>query len=252
MIKIDNRPELPDVTLVAITSVAVPATVKALQASIAQASFGHALLLSDREPPRAGVRPFEWRQIDTLRSRADYSRFMLRGLASHVDTSHALCIQWDGFVLNREAWDDGFLDYDYIGAVWPHFADGYNVGNGGFSLRSRRLLEACRELPLNAAELEDVAICRRWRPQLEERGFRFAPEEIAKQFSYEREPPNGSEFGFHGAFNLVRYLSKSDANQLFGSLEPELLARSERREILGWALRHGRMRLALEMLKRLA
>jgi len=250
MIKSGDRPELPNVTLVAVTSVAVPATVRALEASMAEVKFGRALLLTDHpSPPTVG--PFEWRQIDALRSRADYSRFMLRDLANHIQTSHALCIQWDGFVLRGEAWDDGFLDYDYIGAVWPHFPDGYNVGNGGFSLRSRRLLEACREFPLDAAELEDVAICRRWRSQLEGQGIRFAPEEVARRFSYEREPSNGSEFGFHGAFNLVRYLSRSDADQLFGSLEPELLARSERLEILGWAVRHGRVRLALEMLKRL-
>ncbi len=83
---------------------------------------------------------------------------MLRDLASHVETSHALCIQWDGYVLRGQAWDPAFLTYDYIGAPWPHFSDGHNVGNGGFSLRSRRLLEACRQLPFDGQTAEDVVI----------------------------------------------------------------------------------------------
>jgi hypothetical protein len=40
--------------------------------------------------------------------------------------------------------------------------------------------------------------------------------------------------------------------QLLRSLEPGMLARSERWELLRWALRHGRLRLALEVLRRLA
>jgi hypothetical protein len=163
-----------------------------------------------------------------------------------------LCIQWDGFVLRGEAWDPAFLDYDYIGAPWPHFRDAYNVGNGGFSLRSRRLLEACKELPFDRSELEDVLICRRWRPQLEQQGIRFAPERIAQRFAYERTIPTGDEFGFHGAFNLVPLLRPAEALRLFRSLEPAMLARSERWQLLRWAVRHGRLSLALEMLRRLA
>ena len=69
---------------------------------------------------------------------------MLQELHDHISTAHALCIQWDGYVLNAQAWDASFLDYDYIGSVWPQFGDGHRVGNGGFSLRSKRLLEAWR------------------------------------------------------------------------------------------------------------
>jgi hypothetical protein len=126
------------------------------------------------------------------------------------------------------------------------------VGNGGFSLRSRRVLEASRELPLDPPLIEDVIICRRCRPDLERQGIRFAPEAVASRFSYERMPPRGDEFGFHGSFNLVRLLPADQALRLIRSLEPELLARSERWELLGWALRRGRFAFALEMLRRLA
>lgn len=246
-----DRPNLQSVTLVAVSSVAMHLTIEALRSSVAHAQFGRTLLLSDRPPP-AGEECLEWVQIPRLSSRWAYSRFMLRDLLQHIATSHALCIQWDGFVLDGTAWDPSFLDYDYVGAPWPHFNDGHNVGNGGFSLRSRRLLEACRTLPFGDYPMEDVLICREWRPQLERQGIRFAPESIARRFSFERMAPKGGEFGFHGAFNLVRQLSPVAAMRTFSSLEPGMLARNEKWELLRWALRHGRIRLALEMLRRLA
>ena len=244
------RPALPDVTLVAATSVAIEPTLQALRASMREASFGEVLLLSDRPPPIV-VEGIGWRRIDPLGSRIDYSRFMLGELAAHIRTTHALCIQWDGFVTNAGAWDPGFLDFDFIGAPWPHFGDGYNVGNGGFSLRSRRLLEKCRDLPFDGSHMEDVVIGRIYRDRLEKEGIRFAPEQVARRFSYERTAPTGGEFGFHGCFNLFRHLGPDDALRLFRSLERGMLARSERLELLRWALVNGRAGIALEMLRRL-
>jgi hypothetical protein len=129
--------------------------------------------------------------------------------------------------------------------------DGYNVGNGGFSLRSKRLLEECAKLSFDGSEVEDVVISRRCRPELERRGIRFAPNATASRFSYERAVPTGNEFGFHGAFNLVRYLSPDEALRLFRKLEPGMLARNERIELLRWALARGRMKFALAMFARL-
>lgn len=246
-----SRPSLPNVTLVAVTSVALQPTLDALCASMEQANFGQVKLLSDRPPAADSDRRIAWSQIGRLGSSMDYSRFMLRELADHISTDHALCVQWDGFVLNGAAWDPAFLDYDYIGAVWPHFDDAHNVGNGGFSLRSRRLLEASRDLPFDGSQAEDVVISRIARSRLEKQGIRFAPLTVAHRFAYERTRPTGHEFGFHGAFNLVRYLPATQAAELFSSLEPELLARSERFELLRWALAHGRIRLATNMLTRL-
>jgi hypothetical protein len=244
------RPKLADVTLVAVTSVAIEPTVQAMLASMRQVEFGNVLLLSD-EPPPVGTDPsIQWRRIVRLSSRGDYSRFMLRELADHVGTAYALCVQWDGFVLNGAAWDPTFLAYDYIGAVWPHFHDGRDVGNGGFSLRSRKLLEACRQLPFDG-EAEDVVIGRKCRSELESSGIRFAPTSVAQRFAYERSAPTGHEFGFHGAYNLVKQISPGVADRLFRSLEFGVLARNERLELLWWALTRGRLGLAGMMLKRL-
>lgn len=233
---------LPEVTLLAVSDVALSATARAMALSQRDLRFGEALFLSDRPPP-AGT-PAEWRPIPAIGSRFEYSRFMLRDLAAHLKTTHVLCVQWDGYVLDATRWDPAFLDYDYIGAPWPHFADDRRVGNGGFSLRSRRLVDACAALPISD-EPEDVAICRTHRRLMEERfGLRFAPEEVARRFAYERMVPSGSEFGFHGALNLMDLAPSQDLTSLFEGLEPGLLNRREHREILHRALRKGHLRLA--------
>lgn len=247
----DNLPDLSTVTLVAVTSVALRATVAALEASMRQARFNRVLLLSDRPPPEGTHPAIQWKRIGPLVSRADYAPFMLHNLADHVATNHALTIQWDGFVLRGERWDPNFLDYDYIGAVWPQFGDKHRVGNGGFSLRSKRLMERCRHLPYDGFSGEDVAICRGYRPLLEEYGIRFAPEEVARRFSYERTHPTGCEFGFHGIFNLVRLLPARERQQLLRDLEPQVLAPSEQVQVFRWALKRGDLRLARIMMQRI-
>ena len=216
-----------------------------------QVSFGEVLLLCDQEPLGDIDHQISWRRISKLQSRGDYSRFMLRELADHIATNYVLCVQWDGFVLNGAAWDPRFMDFDYVGAVWPQIDDHHNVGNGGFSLRSRRLLDACRELPFQGSESEDVVIGRICRSRLQAQGIRFAPASVAHRFAYERTKPSGHEFGFHGAFNLVELVSSKDALRIFRELESGMLARNEQLELFRWALKRGRVGLAAAMLKRL-
>lgn len=242
---------LPSVTLVAVTSVALSATMRALMQSLRFVHFGQVLWLSDQPvlPERhAGI---TWRKIDRLDSREAYSQFMLHDLAEHISTTHVLTVQWDGYVLNPAGWSDDFLEYDYIGAPWPQFQDAHRVGNGGFSLRSVRLLKACRELPRNTAEAEDIAICRTHRALLEQgHGLQFAPEPVARRLSYERTPATGAEFGFHGVFNLARIMPRSAFDDLVRSLEPSVINLRERRELFRWACRAGRPGLAAQMVRR--
>jgi hypothetical protein len=235
-------PTLDEVTLVAITGVAITATVRALAKSMEQARFGSVLLLSDKPPPAvsavAGSEAIEWRQIAPIRSRNEYSRFILDHLAGHIDTRFALVAQWDGYVLDGSRWRGEFLEYDYVGAPWPQFDDGRTVGNGGFSLRSKRLLEACRGMPLRNNEPEDVLICRTARADLERyHGLRFAPENLARSFAYERTEKQGDEFGFHGVFNMIHDMPPGEFASLLATLEPRLLGRRESGEILREALR---------------
>jgi hypothetical protein len=211
--------DLPSVTLCAATSVNVEPTMAAIEATTDQIVFGDVVLFTDaigQQPPaQARVVP-----IAPLRSGADYSNFLLSRLAEHIRTDHCLIIQWDGFVVNAKEWDPAFLELDYIGACWPQFDDGHDVGNGGFSLRSRRLLEACRSPEFGASHPEDVAICRANRALLERQfGIRFADRATAERFSFERSRAGGPTFGFHGVFNMISALGEDRFWEIYGRLD---------------------------------
>ncbi len=147
-----------------------------------------------------------------MMSKSDYSIFIMKQLYKHIDTSHLLIIQADGFVVNADAWNDEWLNYDYIGATWL-YKDGMNVGNGGFSLRSKKLMQIIATdenikplaTPHNEV-LEDHCICRIYRDYLERtHGIRFAPAEVADKFAIEAYGCSGlpgankytGQFGFH-------------------------------------------------------
>lgn len=158
------------------------------------------LIYSDRPDAWAGM-PVQ--RIAPIGSLAEYNRLITKTLAEHLDADFALVVQYDGFVLDGGQFSPHFLHYDYIGAPWPHFTT-LDVGNGGFSWRSRRLVEAVARLPYDGeSEAEDLFICRRMRPTLEsEHGVRFAPRELARHFAVESVPVPWPTFGFHGVFHL--------------------------------------------------
>jgi Flp pilus assembly protein TadD len=196
---------LPDVTLACIDTLNHALALRALERSRAGIRFGRTLFLTDDGydgPMPAGI---DVARIAPLRSRDDYSRFVLQGLLPHVATSHVLLVQWDGYVVNPAAWEPAFLDADYLGARWSWFDDGHDVGNGGFSLRSRRLLEALQDPRVELVEAEDVTIGRHCRDWLErDYAIRFAPGALADRFAFEAAWPIGRPFGFHGLFNFCR------------------------------------------------
>src|SRR5690606_22157556 len=111
--------------------------------------------------------------IDPLFSGIEaYSKFCIYDMPDYCDTSHMLIIHHDGYVLKPEAWQPEWLEYDYIGAPWSWY-DKYQVGNGGFCLRSKRLMLAARALQPDVTHPEDDVICRQLRPQLEKMGMKF-------------------------------------------------------------------------------
>lgn len=213
-----TRLSLPQVTLCAVSSVNVAATLRALEACFNQIAFADCLLLTDLvvQTRHPGIRVVP---IARLGSSAAYSDFLLSHLVDHVHTSHCLVAQWDGHVLDAQRWQPQFLDYDYIGASWPQFDDGYDVGNGGFSLRSRRLMEACRDPGFVPCHPEDVAIGRTNRSWLEEKGLRFAPRELADAFAAERTGNPGSTFGYHGVWNMPRAIGRAGFWKVYRELD---------------------------------
>ncbi len=212
-----------NLTLVAVDCAYPALAAKALRRSANLLPVARVLLLTDSKDRFEGV---EVVNIAPIKSRAAYSRFMLKGLAEHVTTEHALVVQWDGFVLHDNAFADEFWRYDYIGAKWPHKQGDFRVGNGGFSLRSKRLLEVLKDesIEFREDENEDETICVRYRELLEvKHAIAFADERVADRFSFDVGRPVGRTLGFHGVFNFWQVLS-NDELIAFARTAPEAIA----------------------------
>ncbi|HEY5307756.1 MAG TPA: DUF5672 family protein, partial [Casimicrobiaceae bacterium] len=185
--------DLPEVTLACIDTANHALALRALARSCEGIRFGRALLLTDAVPVAVPVPGnVEVLAIAPITSRDEYSNFVLKQLLPFVHTGHVLLVQWDGYVVNPGAWNAEFLGCDYLGAKWFWHGDGMRVGNGGFSLRSRRLLTALTDPRITLVEAEDTTIGRTFRPLLErEHAIRFGSEALADQFAFEAAYPIG-------------------------------------------------------------
>lgn len=202
------RVEIKETTLCIVDCANHALAERALRLSMSACRFEKVKWLTDRAVAVAGV---ETVLIAPLGSMEQYSRFMVKDLLAHIDTEFVLTIQWDGYVVNPAAWTPEFLLFDYIGARWDsrsHTQAHHNVGNGGFSLRSRSLLEALQDPAIDSWHPEDRAICREHRSYLEDRhGIVFAADDIADRFSFEHLEIAALPFGFHSLTNLTRFVS---------------------------------------------
>jgi hypothetical protein len=191
---------LPNVTLVCVDTVNYGPALNAIYKTLEQIKPARTIFFTDIGMAPEGI---EVINIKHLYSKDDYSKFMIKELGKHkFDTTHLLVIQWDGYVLDGDQWDDEFLEYDYIGAPWL-YVDGRNVGNGGFSLRSNVLHELLAKDPfIKPVNNEDDVICRMYRGYLEQMyRIKFSPEELAHRFSFELHRPKQPTFGFHNRFH---------------------------------------------------
>ncbi len=204
--------QLPGVTLVCIDTANHALALRALALSAATIRYARVLFVTDAIPDGLHVPDgVEVATIAPMASRDAYSHFVLKELLPFVLTEHVLLVQWDGYVVNPAAWDAAFLDCDYLGAKWFWHRDGMRVGNGGFSLRSRRLLSALRDPRIELVDAEDTTIGRTYRPLLErEHGIRFGSEALADRFAFEAAYPIGKPFGFHGLFNFWQVMPPAE------------------------------------------
>ena len=218
--------ELAGVTLCCVDTANHALALRAIERSQAGVRFARTLFVTTPAPDVAAPAGVDIVPIAALRSRDAYSQFVLKSLIAHISTPHVLLIQWDGYVVNPDAWDDAFLDCDYIGAKWFWHDDGMRVGNGGFSLRSRKLLEALQDPRISLVEAEDITIGRAFRPLLErEHGIRFATDALADRFAFEAAYPIGRPFGFHGLFNFCRVVPPNELAALASQFS-DAIARS--------------------------
>jgi hypothetical protein len=197
--------ELPDVTLVAIDSVAQNLTQLAIELTLAEIEPAAVRIWGDRPILFGGIETTWFKAAP--QSMGEVASILWYDAPAAVETSHMLVIQYDGWVLDGAAWQPEWLELDYLGAPW-WYIDGLNVGNGGFSLRSTRLMQFLADHPerFPAKHPEDSTLCREYRRSLEAEGFIWGSQAQARDFSFERMTPRPT-FGFHGIFNIGHVLS---------------------------------------------
>jgi hypothetical protein len=106
-------------------------------------------------------------------------------------TNNIVRIQTDGFIVNINCWSNDFLQYDYIGAPWVHGTlPNTRVGNGGFSLRSKKFIERCSasDIAINSNQ-EDIVVCSTNKHIIEQSDLKYAPVEVAAKFSWGGDIP---------------------------------------------------------------
>lgn len=224
---------LPEVTLFAFdTSSKIDETIKALYTSMNGINYGSVKFVTSKkyvekyknELINDGIIVEEQKiEVDSYEK---YGYYWIYKIGEHIETTHCLNVQYDGFVLFPEKWDNSWLEYDYIGAPWPIKEDAYidpwgnhhQVGNGGFCLMSKKLLDVPNqvEVPWEVNNSDfywmppgvvnyngDGNVCVHNRHIYIEQGCKFAPLEVAVKFSHETsmlENKGVVPFGFH--FNL--------------------------------------------------
>lgn len=225
--------ELKNVTLISVDGTDDPErAVRALKYSSREISFNSIKILACKKPNNLSNN-IEYCPISRIDLKG-YNKLVISQLYKYLNTDFCIIIQPDGFILNACNWMDEFLRYDYIGAPWPaEMFDGIivtnykkppenivRIGNGGFSLRSKRILEEASNLEFIDCP-EDNFFCYIMREQLEKRGLLYAPVELGSKFSVEHpigylkhkdklfdyiyfsytDIDYSKYFGFHGKFH---------------------------------------------------
>jgi len=190
--------KLPDVTLIALTNQDLEEHQAVLDFCCEEIEFGEVKLIH---------RP----DVDTIDK---WNHAIVYDLGGYVNTSHAILIHKDGYIINPELWNDEWLEYDYIGAPFPLPHDDFSyrdingkiqrVGNS-VGLRSKKLMDLPKQLNMPWKSFhgfynEDGFISVNMRHIFEEWGCLFAPLRVAVNFSIEHDIPenDGLEtFMFH-------------------------------------------------------
>lgn len=176
---------LPNVTLILLTNRDFEGAKKAIDSSCSKIDFGAVKMIWDEK-------------CDSIEK---WNEKMIKELPMYINTSHALIIHQDGYVIHSELWKDEWLELDYIGAPWPLPQDHYSyrdeqgelqrVGNS-VSLRSRKLMNLVATRPMEyhyGNNNEDGQICCHNRKWLESQGCKFATFEQALDFGKEHDLP---------------------------------------------------------------
>ncbi len=210
--------ELPNITIVSVNCISAIDSIRAINYSRREINFKEAILFTHEDILAEGIKVI---RIDKLKSIDEYSDFMLRLADYDIDSDFVLIVQDDGFVLNANKWDPDWLNFDFCGAPWPkqeewkkiqkasRYMDKWSnsVGNGGFSLRSRKFLQLSSQFKSCEGYSEDNFLCIIQQHFMYENGVHFPTPYRIRSFSQENNLidwpkqiylDSASTFGFHG------------------------------------------------------
>ncbi|UZR92531.1 DUF5672 family protein [Chondrinema litorale] len=219
----NNKKKLDNITLFTVNAFEPDLSLKMLRYCLIGFEFESVKLFSASKP-KGDLTGIDFYIIPSIDIQG-YNHFILKELSQYIETDYSLLVQTDGFILRPELWQDSFLDYDFIGAALPdddswlsiqpnNFVEAFKkvrcsepyayLQNGGFSLRSKKLLELCTKLNISDFTIpEDDVINLFYRNEFLKHNIKFAPLEVATQFAVEN-PVGDSKFsldqsfGFHG------------------------------------------------------
>ncbi len=208
--------QLPKVDLIGIDTNHPEQGLQSMQISMSQIDFGKAIMFTcaDKSDFDSSLtNGIEFIKIDKIKEYLDYSDFCLR-LGDYLHNDYVLTTHGDGFVINANLWTDDFFKFDYIGAPWAecHMKAWGGlpnpVGNGGFSLRSKKMLDFSKQFKTTGGNNEDGFLTNFKIVEAKEYGIKYADLGTAYKFSVHHLEDVGGVFepekyfGFHGYHNL--------------------------------------------------
>jgi hypothetical protein len=204
--------DLSRVTLLFVETRAHEITNRVIKDCLSKAVFGEVLIFTDK-PDEFGDLCARVVPCRDFPNKKEAGAFYYSHAMELVETDFAFMLEWDAGIYDTSKWRPEFFDYDYIGAPWKvRPGDLHDVGNGGFTLMSKRLgHRLCNDRRITPV-YTDMDVCRFARTRLEnsDTGFKWAPTDLAGKFSWELLPRDPEHFGFHGAFNWPDTLSKEE------------------------------------------
>lgn len=191
---------LPQVTLFAFCTIDHAAANYAFEYSQRGIEFGDSLVFTDK--PEFFPTAKNVHVVAPLKSYQDgcvqHCTQSYNLIPPRLKTSHMLSVQWDGFVLRPDLWDDEFLNYSLLGSLMFDWAP----CNHGFVMFRRDYYECLRKLNLpptyEACSPCDQIICIRHREAMEKLGCQFPPHDLCRRFARENILPVEDTFGYHG------------------------------------------------------
>lgn len=205
-----------ELTLLAISSIFIKETIDSLLTSSDKMDFKEIKIFTHEKPANLPSK-IKYVNIKKINNIMDFNNFCFYEVGDYIETTHALFTQYHAWILDGDIFNNDWLKYDYCGAVWPIRQGSFRGnngeivrnGNGGFSLRSKKIMSIPKKLnwPLREEQgfyNEDGNICCYYRKEFLELGIKYAPIEVAADFAFENvviENYGRRTFGFHRNMN---------------------------------------------------